>query len=325
MKDWLRRAAGTLAAVAMVLLSISAVSASTWTQLRPAASPPARSGAAMAYDPVSQKVVLFGGYEVVNGAVVYVDDTWTFDGTTWTQVATRSAPSPRTSASMAFDAVTGELVLFGGYNGTLRLGDTWTFDGSRMRWRAERPKVSPVAVTGPMAFQDPGTGHACVFGGFDGRFYQLTTFRWTGRTWERVQSAHQPSARGAGIIANDPVLHQVVLFGGLGDVNPNNTWVWDGTDWTLQNPTIQPPLRYYSAAAYDPSAQGVVMFGGGPSLGDTWVWTGTDWVEQFPVVSPPPRESLSMAYDEAVGHALLFGGEDSTQQYDDTWEYSSGP
>ena len=38
----------------------------------------------MAYDPVSKKVVLFGGA----GQTVDLNDTWTFDGTNWTQQVT---------------------------------------------------------------------------------------------------------------------------------------------------------------------------------------------------------------------------------------------
>ncbi len=38
------------------------VSAATWTRQAPAASPPARYGAAMAYDAATGTVVMFGGY-----------------------------------------------------------------------------------------------------------------------------------------------------------------------------------------------------------------------------------------------------------------------
>src|SRR5437763_5007458 len=65
-----------------------------WFQITTANSPSARSYPAMAYDAVSRKVVLFGGY---NG--VYLNDTWTFDGTNWTKIATPISPPVRTAAS----------------------------------------------------------------------------------------------------------------------------------------------------------------------------------------------------------------------------------
>ncbi len=66
-----------------------------WKKLLPGVSPSARAAHAMAYDPVSKKVVLFGGYD----ATSYLGDTWSFDGTTWTrempQVSPPPAPPPR--------------------------------------------------------------------------------------------------------------------------------------------------------------------------------------------------------------------------------------
>ncbi len=88
----------------------------TWMQQHPAASPPARYHAAMAYAGATGTVVLFGGaYEQI-GAVELLGDTWTWDGTTWTQQAPAVHPSTRYFASMADDGATGTAVLFGGIN-----------------------------------------------------------------------------------------------------------------------------------------------------------------------------------------------------------------
>ena len=46
-----------------------------------AGQPPARSGAAMAFDAANGSVVLFGGQSRTRS----LDDTWTWDGTAWTQ------------------------------------------------------------------------------------------------------------------------------------------------------------------------------------------------------------------------------------------------
>ncbi len=316
-----------LAVCAAVAGSTAASAATaTWNQLSPVVSPTPRAAQMMAYDAATGTVVMFGGYEVSTASVVYLNDTWTFDGTTWTQATGKAAPPPRAAGAMAYDPIMKQVVLFGGYNGSTYLGDTWTWDGSRSRWTREKPRRSPSPRTLPMPFQDPLTGQACMFGGFNGQFYDLRSWRWTGRTWEPVQTTTQPYARSAGIIANDRKRNTVVVFGGLGDVNPNNTWLFDGTNWALESPTVQPPLRYYSGAAYDPGLEQVVIFGGGPGpYGDTWAWTGTDWAELFPTSSPSARESHSLVFDEALGHAILFGGEDSQTQYNDTWEFEGTP
>ena len=73
-----------------------------WIELSPTNSPPARSYLAMTYDPASGKVIMFGG----DSGTTYLNDTWSFDGTTWTEIATQSAPPCRAAAQMTYDSVT---------------------------------------------------------------------------------------------------------------------------------------------------------------------------------------------------------------------------
>ena len=173
------------ASIVFICCCISIVSAASaavapfsfpdWIELSPTNSPPARSYLAMTYDPVSGKIIAFGGF---NGTS-YLNDTWSFDGTSWAHIATQSAPPARTAAQMTYDSVTQKVVLFGGYNGTNYLGDTWLWDGSTLQWTQATPQHNPPAVTGPMLFPDPN-GRADLFGGFDGHFYQLTMWQWNG-------------------------------------------------------------------------------------------------------------------------------------------------
>jgi hypothetical protein len=272
----------------------------------------------MAYDPVSKKVVLFGGY---NG--IYLNDTWTFDGTTWAHVTTSVAPPVRTNASMAFDSIAHVLVLFGGYNGSQFLGDTWFWNGAKATWTQAHSVRSPKAVTGPMLFTDPVSGRVDVYGGFDGNFYQDTTFQRSGANWKQLNPAGIAYARSIAVCATDTATRTTVLFGGLADVNPNNTWTWDGTTWTQQNPSVQPSNRYGSPGAYDSRLKRVIVFGGGQGGGDindTWAWNGSEWAQLFPASSPPAREGYGMAFDAAIGHVVIFGGQAGATIFGDTWE-----
>ncbi len=96
----------------------------TWTKQTPATSPHDRASASMAYDAATGTVVLFGGAEGRNP--VFLADTWVWDGTTWTEQAPATSPSARRWASMAYDAATGTVVLFGGYAVSVPV-DTWTW------------------------------------------------------------------------------------------------------------------------------------------------------------------------------------------------------
>lgn len=82
-------------------------------------------------------VVVFGGYDGTDS----LSDTWTFEGTTWTEVTVATAPAARNGQAMATLGTT-SAVLFGGYDGTASLSDTWVFNGSS--WTQS-------AATGPSA------------------------------------------------------------------------------------------------------------------------------------------------------------------------------
>jgi hypothetical protein len=94
----------------ITMLSFAAnASTLTWTKLKPTNGLPPRAAFASAYDPVSQKVVVFGG----SNSQTDLNDTYTFDGKTWTKVNTSVAPPARETATMAYDRKIRKLVLFG--------------------------------------------------------------------------------------------------------------------------------------------------------------------------------------------------------------------
>src|SRR5262249_20644785 len=69
---------------------------------------------------------VFGGLAVSGGALL--NDLWSFNGTTWTQLTPASSPSPRLGAALANDGF-GGLFLGGGVDATGVLIDLWQFSG----------------------------------------------------------------------------------------------------------------------------------------------------------------------------------------------------
>ena len=106
----------------------------TWTPLIPSnstGSPSPRDDFGMAYDAALGKVILFGGSSTAGN----LNDTWTWDGMNgWTQLIapnTAGSPPPRYAAGMAYNAVLGQAVMFGGTtSGTNYLNDTWVWNGT---------------------------------------------------------------------------------------------------------------------------------------------------------------------------------------------------
>ncbi len=96
-------------------------------------------GSSMAYDPVDNELVLFGGISYANNSTV----NWTFvySGSTWTNITATSPscslflgccyPTDRYGASMTWDGQIGDIVLTGGYSSFFGeyLNDTWYFIG----------------------------------------------------------------------------------------------------------------------------------------------------------------------------------------------------
>jgi hypothetical protein len=82
--------------------------------------------ASPAYDAKLRRLVLFGGSGAGSNFPFY-SDTWTWDGNTWTQLASASGPPERYAFGMTYDPRQQAIVLFGGLDlyDTVVLGDTW--------------------------------------------------------------------------------------------------------------------------------------------------------------------------------------------------------
>jgi len=159
-----------------------------WTEIGTAHAPSQRAFAAMAYDPALGTIVLFGGRAYGSGDDLA--DTWTWDGTDWTQVSTAHSPSPRELTSMVYDATMGQIVLFGGqsYPGCVGdtgvygfCNDTWTWNGSD--WTRLAPTHSPPPRTAAGMAYDAPRGRLVLFGGeFNGPSLG-DTWVWDGHDW----------------------------------------------------------------------------------------------------------------------------------------------
>jgi len=305
----------------------------SWTRLpAPPLSPSARINASMAYDPVRRLAVLFGGVGrkelrscgiacygsqvVANMDLRVVNDTWTWDGVTWTPHVTPIAPDARYAASMAFDTTRGQMLLFGGSGSTdsgAKYNDTWAWDGTAWA-KLNTPTAPPVRVDAGMAYHAPSRRMVLV-GGFGKGGNLSDVWNLEGTTWVRDEAAGSLLGQRLGpAMAYDPVRQRLVLFGGNYSPGPRipseGTWTWDGSTWDLvpfaPTPTFQdgsqgPAARHRAHMVYD-EVRGLVVLTGGQYdddsqqkgiVNDTWSWDGTTWTERV----PRARQAFSMAHD----------------------------
>ena len=228
-----------------------------WLQLFPATSPSARYGAGMAYDAAAGNIVLFGGQSSLIPGGTYLNDTWTWDGITWTQQFPPVSPSARIHMGMLYDAATQTVVLFGGVNSAGSLGDTWTWDGVAKTWKQDSPTASPSARNQTGVAYDAANHTVVLFGGYgNGSVANGDTWTWNGTTWTQQFPASSPPALTGAAMTYDAAFGVVALFGGcvggIWEDTTNETWIWNGTNWTEIHPATVPPNRYAFGMDYDP-------------------------------------------------------------------------
>ncbi|MBI3893680.1 MAG: PKD domain-containing protein [Candidatus Wallbacteria bacterium] len=301
-----------------------------WVQ-RATQVPPGRPDTLLVFDSRRAKAVLFGGFANPN-----LNDTWEWDGLTWSEASPLTRPPGRGRHAVAYDSVRGRVVVFGGntsqnQNFSVMLNDTWEWDG--VNWSRANPVQSPpVHTEAAMAF-DAARGQTVLFGGsaMSATTQDLNdTWEWNGTQWLQRHPATSPRPRKWHAMVYESARSRVLVFGGaFGFAGPssdlNDTWEWDGTNWADRTPATSPGIRETPGLAYDAARDRVVLFGGfsrapgGGILGDTWEWDGTNWSQKFTATSPPARDSHGMAFDNVRNRVLLFGGENGANN--DTWEY----
>jgi hypothetical protein len=223
---------------------------STWTQMHPSIAPPPRRDATLVYDAAIGQLILFGGYGTDTKSPL--NDTWTWDGQTWTQQHPATSPSARLNASMAYDAAMRTVVLFGGDDMGAPiplLTDTWTWDGTK--WTQQHPATSP-----EVRFTNDGT----LYGAYS-----------------------SPTA-----MVLDEASQQVILTLAGGENSDKQkiqvSWAWNGRTWTQQSVQHLPEQKmylFYSAAQKTvyAFATSITMSTFNDSL---WRWNGKTW--QSPTV-----------------------------------------
>lgn len=281
----------------------------SWAQLHPAHEPSLRSQEAMAYDPATKDVVLFGGINSTGNTKV-LNDTWTWDGADWTQRHPANSPPERNNAALAYDAATNQQVLFGGASSKPAIGglvppplnDTWVWTGSN--WLKQHPATLPLPVIKPALVYDPAQRNLLLFGGLYAdttpvRKELNDTWQWSGTNWVKLHPPTSPHlhdmVNGQQVLYSypnmvyDPQKQQIfLLFGGDNTVTNEKLqagWAWDGTNWSKMSNNGPPTAADQGYLVYDASMQAILeMTSILPATSysfDTTLWKleGQTWVK----------------------------------------------
>jgi len=297
-----------------------------WQALKPEHTPGLRAHTVIAFDPVRQKAVLFGGISRWLGSgYVSNNDTWEWDGQDWAEIQPANRPPLRSGHAMAYDEANGVMVLFGGEDksGKLMMNDTWFWDGSN--WTQVFPQNSPSPRRGGQMFFDRAAGHIILAGGFSRSYPDekmenySDTWIWTGDDWQYHSSLENGIFITTPVNGYDPIRGQAVVFdfGGL--------LLWSGQSWARIQPPVQPPFRWGPALAADPGDGKMVLFGGIENdirQNDTWLLDGDTWTQIHADLSPAPRDAHAMFFDPTRNSFIIYGGFNlNGYATDDMWEF----
>jgi hypothetical protein len=285
-------------------------------------APVSGAGFAVADDPATGQVVLFGGR-------FNYDNTWIWNGVHWSLAHPAQSPPGRAFASEAYDPLTKQVLLFGGtavpvppttqccFVGT-PLNDTWAWNGST--WHEVESGSSQAPVDGFMGWDDATNEMVLVSASSpnppptlaNGNSVPtpLSTWIWNGAQWVR-----QPHASGGalGPIAYDPISHALLNVGAQQDSNNLATYRWNGTTWTKLggsrrsfNPLVGAQLT--PSIALNPATGHLVFLSPSYSQGPeaaAWTWTGQVWTS-LPL-SPWPGWAETLVPGSVTNHLLLIG------------------
>lgn len=307
------------------LAQVNPAAAKTWSQLVTSGSQPNTTAFnTTIYDSTNNRLVAF---LPIGGSVA--SQVWTLTNSnglggtpTWTQLQpTGTAGVNNGGASAVYDALTNQLIVYGGCGGNCSpaLASVYVLSnanglGGTPAWSQSSP-TSSIPRTGQTAVYDRTTNSMITFGGDTGFFGSdqndtnvLSPANATSPAWTTLAtSGGPPPVRDNGTAVYDTSRNRMIIFGGqrlvsccptnLADYN--DVWVLSNANghggtptWTQLQPQGNAPApRVYHSAIYDTAGNSMFVFGGlswsnqtqsYTAFGDVWKLSNANGLESTP-------------------------------------------
>ena len=264
-----------------VIHALSLSGTPTWQSIPVAGTAPAsRQGAAAIYDPVRDRLVMFGGarYDPAPPYDTWFSEVWALSlsgAMTWTNLTPAvSGPMPRFNATALYDPDNDRMVIYGGAGAAPNyvLGDLWQLSLSGApAWTPISPSgTPPTARSTPAFLYDPIGRRALLCGGQTSGYpvSDLWSLSLSGApAWVQLApGGGPPPDRTEPRMTYDWARTRVLLFGGGSGAARADLWAL-GLDpspaWSLLQATdTQIPARYATTPFFDPARHCVMTFGG---------------------------------------------------------------
>ena len=300
--------------------------------------PPALKQVELVYDPVREKVVLFGG--TVADVFDTSPDVWEWDGMSWRKVEildpeSDGGPPGLFWHALAFDKANGAIVQASGQHYPDIQTKTWNWDGSSWKLAGYLPlKLDSCQL----AYDEVREVTVLALGRLaSGSDMNRDVYEWDGSEWLKQTvvdnlgdgspdgccqySSSQPekcTAQCFPAMAWCPHLGRVAI-----PLPDGGFWAWNGDgEWELV-PAAQPAAAPTATSwVYAPAADKMVALEGVGSSSpfEVWQWDGTTWeLWQVPSdLAPNPAKDHTAQYDSLHGHMVI--GRSSSMSGLWTWD-----
>jgi galactose oxidase-like protein len=304
-----------------------------WRELHPLGPTPAPSrGHSAIYDPVRDRMIVFGGYyeRLACGTcgleVVQNQGTWALslsDPPTWTPLDPTGVPAAyiwRRFHTAIYDPLGDRMIVYGGDRLGVTLDDLWSLSLQTMAWTQLTPSPTPGGRANHAAVLDPVRNRMLVFGcsaacGSQGEVWSLSLLGTP--AWTKLVPTGAAAVKNVdgGAAVYEPV-HDRVVFRTVGQAQVWSLSLSGALAWRLWDPPGEAPAPG-GAAVYDIGRGRMVFFG--PDLSALSISSDPAWEDFY----PPRRDGPSLIYDAQRCRMVMFGGYNG-RPLDDVWTLSLG-
>lgn len=258
-----------------------------WSQLATPNAPSARSVPGAAFDPVRDRIVLFGGnvFDTDGKTVTTIHDTWEFDGTTWTQ---RASDGPKIGKpTVVYDDATHQMILLGLDESSTNKQSTlmYLYDAAAGTWNQIKPEGLPPCVNEAHVAFDGETNSLILVGGvcIDSNTTE-DTYSWDGDKWTKLTVATTIDRAFGGAIAYDAARKILLQYGGTIAFAGSRvgTYGFHDGDWSVINDTLSPGPRSLPVTFTFPQNNALYLYGGhdeSQAYEQLWVRANGQWSE----------------------------------------------
>ncbi len=215
----------------------------TWMEM--AKGPNRHVGPRLAYDSESDRVILFGGYDMND---FFYNDTWAYDFNTdtWKEMKPKDSPPGRNYQAMTYDSKADRVLVWGGLNisGSAPVDESiWAYDYNSNSWQEIKPvEPYPKGREYPAMVYDPAADRTILFGGNIGGD-ETWSYDYNLNTWTKQEPVTTPEKTSRHAMAYAADANRIILFGGqagAGMFFTNETWAYDFDKVLWTNVTQQP-------------------------------------------------------------------------------------